>query len=1181
MQKYLLRENEILEKELRDEDNLKDGGEVGRVISRIREIGGVEDFRFSIISDTFYMTFTAQDWSKLWQKATRLNRLAQPDITGGIEILKHLATRAPPKELLSLKSASFQALINYLRRHEESYLKGLNEAATQKLNRIYFLKHPIEYFLFLISLRLFGVERKGEVLDYGEFDEEVLRKEFIVGSNLKFQKDGGVISEKEEIVEIEGREKLGELDYLTRLKDLEIITEEWRRSDGEIVIPPGLAPVISMLGEEIFKEKKWQLIDKCKEWGRDIYYLADILREIRTIGTSFVDCRYYDKQEDMWGWAEDLEDYPQEFIDWMIKQKILLAELPKAYIIYLVFKEGVDLEKIKKQFSSNMRRFIEKLEREGKFNVTFLKDEELLSLLRKVAPKKKISPLDPTIVSHVKYVKSMREVKILKVPKELARDIERGKNEGGLGLDISGINPQLEDKLKGYLEKNFVSIDQYDGFKGNELFYVTDRIINKIALINNIQPVYSAWNKHSKSLRRYSKYGGYIALKALEANASKLGIERAEIPPSSWIMKYWGNLGISSRTAARFYTDLPVKLGYELIKLGNDVKVKGYGGRYNLPQFIWGKDFNPRREEKKGVEKEERVFFFAPKELEERKLDGGNAFNNKKDQPLISSGLVSLRGKPLGKFILDVDYRPDRRIKGFFNVKICLKDTEGNRSTPVIDHGFYRGDKYGFFQFDYSEEVEFDIKGDKRKVSLSDEKLDRKLFEFLGRAIPPGGQMMISYLEGSKIHKLTRNGLLIHTPAIVTPLGKLIFFAGVINLKTEKSGVEGRHRIEGEKPLDKKWELKFVKKQLEEIKDYLGSRQGQEDIYVKNALQIKEELERRLSEMESEDLELDGGEGQETEKKELIQDWIEKLKERLEREKVTKARVKEKSEKKSLEFIVKQLSEKIMTKLRDIIDIFTFRKMKGIEKKIEETLDYLAEDMAKIFAIFLGLVWVEESNLELDDKLEKLERLGQFIEQWETQLEGSKRVKKALLGLIKEIIDKRDFGVLDVYMGWHPAEIPGMIEEEARRILGVIDTLNEIKDAKENIKLELIDKLDRAKKRKVEEIEKEILDSREYKTMIEEIEKKFKEIGGSYVFLREKMEGKSSSSRVKEILKEVIKEVEEFKQTVKSQKEALKEIVESIIQSIWEGGYIVFLSYRGIFRLFEVLGAHLFQERKY
>ncbi|MCD6093986.1 MAG: L-aspartate oxidase, partial [Candidatus Omnitrophica bacterium] len=128
VQRYLLRENEILEKKLRDDDNLKDGGEVDRVIGRIRKIGGVEDLRFSIISDTLYMIFTAQDWSKLWQRATRLNKLAQADTTfGRIEILKHLATRAPPKKLLSLKSLSFQALINYLIRHEESHLKGLNE----------------------------------------------------------------------------------------------------------------------------------------------------------------------------------------------------------------------------------------------------------------------------------------------------------------------------------------------------------------------------------------------------------------------------------------------------------------------------------------------------------------------------------------------------------------------------------------------------------------------------------------------------------------------------------------------------------------------------------------------------------------------------------------------------------------------------------------------------------------------------------------------------------------------------------------------------------------------------------------------------------------------------------------------------------------------------------------------
>ncbi|HIE36332.1 MAG TPA: SIS domain-containing protein, partial [Candidatus Omnitrophica bacterium] len=94
-------------------------------------------------------------------EATESNRLAQANITSArIEISKYLAPRAPPKRFLSLKSASFQALINYLIRHEKSHLKGLNEIATQKLERKYFLHHPLEYILFLISLKWFGIDGK-------------------------------------------------------------------------------------------------------------------------------------------------------------------------------------------------------------------------------------------------------------------------------------------------------------------------------------------------------------------------------------------------------------------------------------------------------------------------------------------------------------------------------------------------------------------------------------------------------------------------------------------------------------------------------------------------------------------------------------------------------------------------------------------------------------------------------------------------------------------------------------------------------------------------------------------------------------------------------------------------------------------------------------------------------------
>jgi len=70
---------------------------------------------------------------------------------------------------------------------------------------------------------------------------------------------------------------------------------------------------------------------------------------------------------------------------------------------------------------------------------------------------------------------------------------------------------------------------------------------------------------------------------------------------------------------------IPPDLAPVISMLGEEI-FKGYGGRYNLTKFIWRKDFNSKRE-KKGLEKEEGAFFSLPKELEERKLDGGDIYN--------------------------------------------------------------------------------------------------------------------------------------------------------------------------------------------------------------------------------------------------------------------------------------------------------------------------------------------------------------------------------------------------------------------------------------------------------------------------------------------------------------------------------------------------------------------------
>ncbi|RKY45196.1 MAG: hypothetical protein DRP81_04455, partial [Candidatus Omnitrophota bacterium] len=153
----------------KDKENLKDGGRIFlQVALNVEDIEKVKEINVvcgatsdSVIEEAIKERERLKEVGNneiSLPKATRLNRLVQADITGGIKILKYLATRAPPKKLLSLKFLSFQVLITYLIRHEESHLKGLSEAATQRLDRIYFLKHSVEYVLFLISLRLFGIE---------------------------------------------------------------------------------------------------------------------------------------------------------------------------------------------------------------------------------------------------------------------------------------------------------------------------------------------------------------------------------------------------------------------------------------------------------------------------------------------------------------------------------------------------------------------------------------------------------------------------------------------------------------------------------------------------------------------------------------------------------------------------------------------------------------------------------------------------------------------------------------------------------------------------------------------------------------------------------------------------------------------------------------------------------------
>jgi hypothetical protein len=106
---------------------------------------------------------------------------------------------------------------------------------------------------------------------------------------------------------------------------------------------------------------------------------------------------------------------------------------------------------------------------------------------------------------------------------------------------------------------------------------------------------------------------------------------------------------------------------------------------------------------------------------------------------------------------------------------------------PVLSGIYSIGRKDGikpWMDISYFETVTFEDRGEVQKsISLSAENLDKKLFYYLGELIPPGGHLMVSYEDDQNIHIETLQSLQIGIPPAATPLGFLIFQAGLQYIK--------------------------------------------------------------------------------------------------------------------------------------------------------------------------------------------------------------------------------------------------------------------------------------------------------------------------------------------------------------------------------------------------------------
>jgi hypothetical protein len=102
----------------------------------------------------------------------------------------------------------------------------------------------------------------------------------------------------------------------------------------------------------------------------------------------------------------------------------------------------------------------------------------------------------------------------------------------------------------------------------------------------------------------------------------------------------------------------------------------------------------------------------------------------------------------------------------------------------------------------------------------------RRLFQALGRLVPPNGKLMVAYemyaYEG-EIHRQTQRELALGVPPLATPIGALLFSAGCwLNIRDwyiPEGGREGPRKLQGNRPLN----AQHLQRRLAEASDLLDA----------------------------------------------------------------------------------------------------------------------------------------------------------------------------------------------------------------------------------------------------------------------------------------------------------------------------------------------------------------------
>ena len=185
-------------------------------------------------------------------------------------------------------------------------------------------------------------------------------------------------------------------------------------------------------------------------------------------------------------------------------------------------------------------------------------------------------------------------------------------------------------------------------------------------------------------------------------------------------------------------------------------------------------------------------------------------------------------GRNLGEFVLFSGEVRALQRSGWSWFSLLLADRTGTAGElPVVQGIYSRGGKDGvrpWMDIEYADEIPLPQgNGPARIVSLSGSGLDRRLFRFLGEAIPPGGHVMVSYEGEQSIHQETMRSLSLGIPPVATTLGALLFFGGFSLVKDwylAEGGMEGPRKVWGEKAPNPEWERIFRERTRGQLSEF-------------------------------------------------------------------------------------------------------------------------------------------------------------------------------------------------------------------------------------------------------------------------------------------------------------------------------------------------------------------------